>query len=160
MDSNTYVQKMLDDYPRKLRSTDTQLTPAANNLFENPPSKPLDIKRSEEFHSFTMRAFYAGKRARTDILQTCSVLATRTSAPTEADYKKLDRLMRYLNGTRKLHLTLSADDLKIVKWYVDAAFAVHPDFKSHTGAAMTYGNGAVQSTSRKQKLNTRSSTEC
>ena len=49
--------------------------------------------------------------------------------------------------------------MNIVKWYVDAAFAVHPDFKSHTGGVMTFGRGAVQSISRKQKLNTRSSTE-
>jgi hypothetical protein len=42
---------------------------------------------------------------------------------------------------------------------VDAAFAVHPDFKSHTGGVMTFGGGAAQSISRKQKLNTRSSTE-
>jgi hypothetical protein len=44
---------------------------------------------------------------------------------------------------------------------VDASFAVHPDFKSHTGAAMHFedGEGAVQSVSRKQKLNTNSSTE-
>ncbi len=38
-------------------------------------------------------------------------------------------------------------------------FAVHPDMKSHTGAVMTYGGGAAQSISRKQKLNTRSSTK-
>jgi hypothetical protein len=41
-------------------------------------------------------------------------------------------------------------------------FAVHPDYKSHTGAvSMSYGDGdgAVQSNSRKQKLNTKSSTE-
>ena len=43
--------------------------------------------------------------------------------------------------------------------YVDCAFAVHPDFKSHTGGNMTYGQGTVISMSRKQKLNTRSSTE-
>ena len=35
------------------------------------------------------------------------------------------------------------------------------DFKSHTGAIMTFGDstGAIQAISRKQKLNTRSSTE-
>jgi hypothetical protein len=44
---------------------------------------------------------------------------------------------------------------------VDASFAVHLDYKSHTGAPMSYGDGdgAVQYISRKQKLNTRSSTE-
>jgi len=42
---------------------------------------------------------------------------------------------------------------------VYAAFAVHPDFKSHTGGILTMGCGAIVSYSRKQKLNTRSSTE-
>jgi hypothetical protein len=69
------------------------------------------------------------------------------------------RLMKYCNGTRKDKLTLSAENLHVIKWHVDSAFAVHPDFKSHTGGTMSYGGGAAQSISRKQKLNTRSSTE-
>jgi hypothetical protein len=60
-------------------------------------------------------------------------------------------------------LTLSVDNLHCIKWHVDASFAVHPDYKSHTGATMSYGDGdgegAVQSISRKQKLNTKSSTK-
>ena len=56
-------------------------------------------------------------------------------------------------------MILSADDLHIIKWFIDASFAVHPDFKSHTGGGMTYGKGIIQSQYRKQKLNTRSSTE-
>jgi hypothetical protein len=36
-------------------------------------------------------------------------------------------------------LALSAADLRVVKWYMDASFAVHPDFKSHTGAVMVLG---------------------
>jgi hypothetical protein len=42
---------------------------------------------------------------------------------------------------------------------VDASFAVHPDFKSHTGAMMMLGKGAMQSIARKQKMNVQSSTE-
>ena len=42
---------------------------------------------------------------------------------------------------------------------MDASFAVHGDFKSHTGATMIYGRGAPITMSKKQKLNTRSSTE-
>jgi hypothetical protein len=66
-------------------------------------------------------------------------------------------MMKYLNGTTKLQLLLRAGNLHCIKWYVDASFAVHPDFKSHTGAAMHFedGAGAVQSISRKQKLNTK-----
>ena len=69
------------------------------------------------------------------------------------------RLMRYCNGSKSDKLRLSADDLHVFKWHVDASFAVHPDFRSHTGAVMTYGGGAIISMSKKQKLNTRSSTE-
>jgi hypothetical protein len=43
--------------------------------------------------------------------------------------------------------------------WVDASFAVHPDMKSHTGATMSMGKGSVYSSSTRQKLNTKSSTE-
>jgi hypothetical protein len=83
----------------------------------------------------------------------------RVKDPNQADWEKLMRVMKYLNGTRNEYLTLSADDLRVVKWYVDASFAVHPDFKSHIGAVMMLGKGAMQSIARKQKMNVRSSTE-
>ena len=86
-------------------------------------------------------------------------MCTRVQALTDQDWEKLERLLKYLNGTRNERLVLKADSLNVLKWYVDASFATHPDFKSHTGAMMTFGSGAVQSLSRKQKLNTRSSTE-
>jgi len=46
----------------------------------------------------------------------------------------------------------------IIKWWVDASFAVHKDLKSHTGGTMLLGKGLVYSTSTRQKLNTKSST--
>ena len=67
--------------------------------------------------------------------------------------------MKYLNGTRKYHIILVIENMKIIKWYVDALFAVHPDFRSHIGGVMKMGTGAIQSGSMKLKLNTRSSTE-
>jgi hypothetical protein len=68
-------------------------------------------------------------------------------------------MMAFLNQTEEDVLTLEADDVQNITWYVDAAFAVHNDFKSHTGATMTLGNGAIQASSTKQKINCRSSTE-
>jgi hypothetical protein len=50
-------------------------------------------------------------------------------------------------------LTLQANGDGKLKWYADASFAVHP------GAIMTMGKGAVQLISRKQKMNSQSSTE-
>ena len=46
------------------------------------------------------------------------------------------------------------DEINCIKWYVDAAFAVHLNFKSHTGATMMPDDEALISVSEKQKLNT------
>ena len=64
--------------------------------------------------------------------------------------------MSYLSVTTNNVLTLSTDGTNKVRWWIDAAFAVHPDMRSHTGAIMSMGNGAIQSISKKQKVNTRS----
>ena len=39
-------------------------------------------------------------------------------------------------------LTLEADSLQIVKWLVNASYAIHPDMKSHTGVAMSLERGS------------------
>ena len=122
-------------------------------------SKLLGKVQADEFHTYVAKCLFLCKQARPDVQPTTAVLATRVQKPTEQDRQKLIRLLKYLNGTRKYCLTLSADNLRVIKWYVDASFAVHPDFNSHTGATMMMGTGAIQSASMKQKLNTRSSTE-
>ena len=104
------------------------------------------------------KGLFVCKQARPDIHLTIAVLCTQTKASNESDWTKLIQLLKYLNGTRDDVLTLGVDNLRVIKWHVDASFAVHPDFKSHTGGTMTFGQGAVQSLSRKQKLNTKSST--
>jgi hypothetical protein len=154
-----YVENMLNDFPVQLGKKDTAKTPAANSLFNLGTGAKLDMKRSEIFHTFVAKGLFLCKRARPDIQQAISVLYTRVKDPNQADWEKLMRVMKYLNGKRNEYLTLSADDLRVVKWYVDASFAVHPRFKSHTGAVMTLGKGVMQSIARKQKMNVRSSTE-
>ena len=67
--------------------------------------------------------------------------------------------MIFLQNTKDECLNLTIDDSGVARWYVDAAFAVHPDMRTHTGAFMTMGRGAFISSSNKKKINTRSSTE-
>ena len=69
------------------------------------------------------------------------------------------KLLSHLKGTRLLTLTLCADKINTASWWVDAAFGVHQDMKSHTGGVLKIGDGAVQTISTKQKINTKSSTE-
>ena len=69
-------------------------------------------------------------------------------------------MLRYLKGSVELKTMLSANFTTnkgfVFKWYIDAAFAVHTDFKSHSGRALTMGKGSINNISTKQKLNTKS----
>ena len=56
-------------------------------------------------------------------------------------------------------MTLEANNLQSVKWWVDVAFAAHQDLWSNTSGVMSLGKGAIYSMSTRQKLNTKSSTE-
>jgi hypothetical protein len=90
---------------------------------------------------------------------TTAFLCRRVSCSTTQDWEKLKQLLMYLRGTLDEFLVLGADDLTIMKTWVDASYGVHKDFKSHTGAVVSFGRGAVMCKSAKQKLNTKSSTE-
>jgi hypothetical protein len=111
------------------------------------------------FHHHTAKLLFLSKRARPDIQTAVAFLTTRVRSPDEDDYKKLGRCMKYLRGTIDMPLTMEADDLSIVKWWVDASYGVHPGMKSHTGDTMSMGKGSVYSRSTRQKLNTKSLTE-
>ena len=112
-----------------------------------------------QFHTMVAKGLFLCKRARPDIAPVIAFLCTRVKEPTKQDWGKLHRMMLFLNTTKEDVLTLRSDKSHKVKYYVDAAYAVHPDMKSHTGIVMTMGYGAVISSSLKQKMNSRSSTE-
>ena len=69
---------------------------------------------------------------------------------------KLLRVLSYLNFTRDDLLTLEADDKQTLYWYIDAAFVVHVDMKSHTLSVFSLGKGMIVADSTKQKINARS----
>jgi hypothetical protein len=75
------------------------------------------------------------------------------------DQAKLKRVLEYISDTMDLEYTVGADDLGRLRTWVDASYAVHPDMRSHTGGAMSFGIGAFLCKSTKHKLNTKSSTE-
>ncbi len=156
-----YIKKMVDEFPYQ-EEVKGQISkvPATENLFKvNPKGIKLDKEKAEAYHTSVAKGLFVAKRSRGDILPTIAYLCTRVKEPDEDDWKKLIKLLKYLNGTREDYLTLEADNPMVIKWYADASFAVHHDMKSHTGGIMTMGEGAVQCYSSKQKINTKSSTE-
>ena len=156
-----YIEGMLKEFPIKFKKNDKALTLATTDMFSEDTSKKLSEGEREIFHKFVAKGLFASKRARQDIQPIVSVLCTRVKNPGRNDWNKLVRMMKFLHCTKNDKLTLSAEQgLHNVEWYVDASFAVHPDYKSHTGASQVFrgGRGVIQSVSAKQKLNTSSST--
>ena len=58
-----------------------------------------------------------------------------------------------------LCLTAKATYLDQNNWFIDGAFAVHSDMKSHTGAYMTFGKQIIDGCAKTQNINTTNLTE-
>ena len=153
-----YIEALIDEFPEKVIGS--AVTPATEALFKvNEDGTKLGEEKAQQFHTTVAKALFLCKRARPDIQVAVAFLTTRVTEPDEDDWKKLVRLVKYLNGTKTLKLTLNASNSDECKWWVDASYAVHPNMRSHTGIAFSMGNGTPICFSTKQKLNTKSSTE-
>ena len=146
-----YVKAIIDNFPDKLEGTGKY--PWTDNLFViDPKSKSLEDKRKTIFHTFVRKGMFLCKRARRDIQPAIAFLSMKTTEPNEDDWKKLKKMLLFLKATQDDVMCLSADDSNSVYWTVDAAFAVHNDTKSHTGATTaSFGTGVVNSVLTKQK---------
>ena len=160
IDMVDYVKSILKGFPIEELGGRQVNSPWTENLFSVDDKSPLLPKeKAEKFHTVTAQGLFVCKRGRPDISPAIAYLTTRVRNPTVDDWTKLVRMMKYISQTWNDRLTLECDNDMTAKWYVDASFAVHPDFRSHTGASMTLGKGSIINISRKQGINTRSSTE-
>ena len=152
---NGYIDELM-----KFTNTEgTAKTPATTNLYTISESIVLNLLESEYFHSVVAKLLYLAKRARPDLLTSVGFLAKRVQCSTKFDMIKLERVLKYLNSTRSLGLTLRPKSDLTIYAYVDASYAVHNDMKSQSGMAITLGDGVSLSKSNTQQLNSKSSTE-
>jgi hypothetical protein len=138
----------------------TKSTAAPENLFKvDEDCEKLSPRMAKIFHNLVAKTLYVTKRARPDTCTAIAFLTTRVREPDKQDWAKLSHLMQYIRGTKTLPLILSGNGTGILKWYVDGSFGVHPNMRGHTGGGLSMGRGFPITTSTKQKINTRSSTE-
>ena len=122
-------------------------------------SAPMEKEQAMLFHPVTIQALFLCKYGHPDIAPAMAYLTTQVQKPNFTDWTKLCQLLQILIQTVKDKLTLRADGSGYLSWHCDTAFALHNDFRSHTGSTFSMGDGAITSLSRKQGMNTRSSTE-
>ena len=123
-------------------------TPAADHLFsvrDADKAKYLPEEKAISFQHTTAQFVFLSSRARWDIQTDVSFLTTRVKKPDEDDWGKLKRASKYLNGTRRLKLTLTIESMGVLKWFVDGSHNTHWDCKGHGGDMMVMGCGAISS---------------
>ena len=151
-----YVREIIEEYEVTGHAT----SPATEDLFKaNEESERLDKGKSDMFHSRVAKLLYLSKRVRPDLLTAIAYLSTRVQCSTEDDWSKLERVLKYLNKTKDLVLTLKCNSPMTILASIDASYAVHRDLKSHSGISISFGSGTIYAESTKQKLVTKSSTE-
>jgi hypothetical protein len=113
-----YVDKIINAFDKaEPKGGGTKSSAAPDNLFK--------VDEDCE-NNLVAKTLYATKQARPDTCTAIAFLMMRVQAPTKDDWNKLTHLMKYLRGMRMLPLILSANGTGILKWWVDAAFTVHP----------------------------------
>ena len=90
------------------------------------------------------------KRVTLDASTTIAFLSTRVTKSTKVDWIKMKRLLEYLNNTKNMPRIIGMDGLYIMKAYVDASYAVHPDMRGHSGGLITIGKGVIHIKTNKQ----------
>ncbi len=101
---------------------------APDDLFKvNEDAKKLSNAMAATFHNIVAKSLYLSKWARPNILVAIAFLTMRVRAPDVDDWRKLGHMVELLLG---------ANNTGVVKWYVDASFAVHPYMRGHTGGVM------------------------
>jgi hypothetical protein len=153
IDMQEYVEEMIKEFPYDLGDKKVKY-PWDQNLFKvwkDEKNTQLKDKDHEILHTFVTKGLFLAKRARSDIMPCIAFLTTRVMKQIKEDWDKLIVLLQFLKRTKDDKVRLSMDETWIVKWYLDALFAVHNDMRSRTGAIMTLGKGAVQVVSTKQK---------
>ena len=68
----------------------------------------------------------------------------RVKSPNKNNWGKLKRLLKYLNRTKYLKLTISVEDLGVLKWYMGAAHTVHGTARDMWGNAYLWGWSGVE----------------
>ena len=99
------INKFLRDSDPK--HGDIVTTSANQNHFAVDIKSPLPEEKCPQFyHTSTVRLLFLGKKSRSDLLTSVAFLTTRVKTPTQEDYDKLGRVVKYLRRTPKLCLTL------------------------------------------------------
>tara|TARA_B100002003_G_C14152859_1_gene554651 strand:- start:307 stop:5016 length:4710 start_codon:yes stop_codon:yes gene_type:complete len=141
--------------------TQKDKTPNTETLFEDDNDESIFLTEDNRkiFHTIVAKLLYLAKKLRPDILTAISYLASKVNQPTVNDNNKLTKVVKYVNNTINYKSIYKYNTPIGITAYVDASFGCHSDGKSRSGIAVMLCGGMIYTSSSKQKIVTKSSTE-
>jgi hypothetical protein len=144
VDMTFYAKKILED-----EDVAEMKSPCTRSMFIVESSADLlEEEKRKWFHTKTAKLLYLAKRARPDILTAVSFLCTRVQSATIEDAAKLARVLGYIRGTVDQVLYIRTAVRAVVRVYIDAAYALPSDSKSHTGVIIFVGHALAYVSSK------------
>ena len=109
-----YLTECIDDIDEDCSTV--VATPAGYHVFESNPDCPkLTEEKRKKVHSIVAKRLFVAMRARPDIQVPVSYLTPRVMKADENDWKKLKRMLQHINATINMKMTLSVDNLSVIK---------------------------------------------
>ena len=109
----------------------------------------LSADKASIFYLMMAKLLYLTRRARPDLATLVSFLTTRVSNSDVDDWKKVKRGLVFILNTIDEKRIIGAKSLGEVYTWIDSAYAVHPNMKSHMGGAISMRFGLVHEKSSK-----------
>lgn len=156
-----YIHDILDTY--NIIVTDSTIFPTTPMCLSTSKhvssSTLLDVRGIRIYKSKLGALLYLSTQTRPDIHYAVTTL-TRQTKPTVSHDLAVDRIFLYLAGTMHLGIRLHSGEGIQLYATVDASYACHDDFKSHTGCTLHIGrqSGSFSTLSKKQTITADSST--
>lgn len=142
------------------RTCDTPLQPGVDLTpgSQHVSDEKLTPKEQSEYRGRVGSIMYLAEMTRGDVRYAVSQLSQYFECAYKTHMHAVTRVLRYLKGTKNLHLVLGGSNLNLAS-YCDADFAQQLHRHSISGYVSFIGQGAVSWSSKKQSLVTLSSTE-
>lgn len=112
IDQESYVSELLKEY----NVTSVSDKPCTTNITNQQDVGTHGIDSSEladptSYRSLNMQLLYLATRTRPDIMFPTTILSTRSKSPTITDYKRLIKILEFLNGTKSDKITYNKHSL-------------------------------------------------
>ena len=123
-----YIKTIIEEFPEEISNVAS--SPASDRLFQvrdKEEAVPLNKEKNTVFKHCVAQLLFLLLWPHRDIETAVVFLTTRVKMPDEDDWGKVKHVLKYLQGTQNLKLTLSIDKVGIMKRYVDVSYAVHHD---------------------------------